>query len=339
MKPQTRYEEVQNQLRARPRRWLVTGCAGFIGSHLLEKLLQLDQAVVGLDNFATGKRSNLEEVRTLVSDQQWARFSFQEGDILRLEDCQSACIGVEYILHQAALGSVPRSIEDPLRSHSNNVDGTINLLQSARTAGVRKFVYASSSSVYGDHPALPKIEERLGSPLSPYAATKRICEIYAETFGRVYGLPTIGLRYFNVFGPRQDPAGPYAAVIPKWFSMLTSGVQPSINGDGETSRDFCFVGNVVQANLLSIQESAGQVSRIYNVGCGEKTSLNSLLQIIHKAIGLYAPILSPTYKPQRDGDVRHSLADISAIKAELGYGNLISLAEGIGHCSGWYCRR
>lgn len=245
------YDDLQTELKARPRTWLVTGVAGFIGSNLLETLLKLDQRVVGLDNFSTGHRYNLDEVQTLVSAEQWARFRFIEGDIRNLADCQRACAGVDYVLHQAALGSVPRSIDDPLATHASNVDGFINMLVAARDAKVKRVVYASSSSVYGDEPNLPKVEERIGNPLSPYAATKRMNEIYADVFARTYGMSLVGLRYFNVFGPRQDPNGAYAAVIPKWFASLLRDEPVYINGDGETSRDFCYIANTVQANLLA----------------------------------------------------------------------------------------
>jgi len=245
------YDDLQTELKARPRTWLVTGVAGFIGSNLLETLLKLDQRVVGLDNFSTGHRYNLDEVQTLVSAEQWTRFRFIEGDIRNLADCQRACEGVDYVLHQAALGSVPRSIDDPLATHANNVDGFVNMLVAARDAKVKRVVYASSSSVYGDEPNLPKVEERIGNPLSPYAATKRMNEIYADVFARTYGMSLVGLRYFNVFGPRQDPNGAYAAVIPKWFASLLRDEPVYINGDGETSRDFCYIANTVQANLLA----------------------------------------------------------------------------------------
>jgi UDP-N-acetylglucosamine 4-epimerase len=334
-----RYEEVQEQLRAEPSRWLVTGCAGFIGSNVLEKLLLLNQTVVGLDNFSTGSRSNLEEVRSSVSPNQWARFHFREGDIIRLEDCRTACAGADFVLHQAALGSVPRSLEDPLRSHINNVDGTINLLEAARGAGVSKFIYASSSSVYGDHPALPKTESKIGAPLSPYAATKRICELYADVFQRSYGLQTIGLRYFNVFGPRQNPNGPYAAVIPQWIAALLRKNQVSINGDGEGSRDFCYVKNVIQANLLSAVSSNTGVARLYNVGCGKRTTLNQLFEQVRAVISRDLPLImtiQPNYRQARPGDVRDSLADIRSISQELGYQATHSLIEGLHEAYPWY---
>src|SRR2546421_2129233 len=246
----TSYEQLKLRLSASPKAWLVTGVAGFIGSNLLEALLHLGQTVRGLDNFATGKAKNLDEVKGAVSPEQWARFQFVEGDIRNPKVCHAACAGVDYVLHQAALGSVPRSLEDPLTSHEVNVSGTLHMLLAAREQRVKRFIYASSSSVYGDHPGLPKLEAEVGHPLSPYAATKLADEIYARTFARCFGLETIGLRYFNVFGPRQDPAGPYAAVIPKWIAALLQNEPVYINGDGETSRDFCYIANVVQVNLL-----------------------------------------------------------------------------------------
>jgi UDP-N-acetylglucosamine 4-epimerase len=333
MNDRTRYEEVQDELRARPRRWLVTGCAGFIGSHLLEKLLQLDQTVVGLDNLSSGTRANLEEVRSLVSAEQWARFDFKEGDIRSLADCQSASLGAEYILHQAALGSVPRSINQPLLSHGTNVDGTINLLEVARSSSVKKFVYASSSSVYGDDPKLPKEESRIGRPLSPYAATKQICEIYASVYTACYGIETIGLRYFNVFGPRQSPQGPYAAVIAKWSEAAQSGSPIVVNGDGSGSRDFCFVENIVQGNLLAaLSRLSKDCPTIFNIGCGARITLESVIahlgKLQNEALGRPASI-EVIHQSKRPGDVAHSQADIGLAKAHLGYAPSHSFAEGM----------
>ncbi len=273
------YENLQSDLRAAPKKWLVTGCAGFIGSNLLEALLKLDQQVVGLDNFSTGKRDNLCQVEKLVAPRQWARFQFIEGDIRDLATCQGACSGVDYVLQQAALGSVPRSIKDPVASHDNNVTGFLNMLVAARDQKVKRFVYASSSSVYGDHPDLPKVEQKTGQVLSPYAATKAMNEIYAGVFAKAYGLQPIGLRYFNVFGPRQDPDGAYAAVIPKWIAALLKREPVVILGDGETSRDFCFVDNAVQANLLAATAThPGAVSQAYNIAVGDRTTLNELFR-------------------------------------------------------------
>ncbi len=273
----SRYTEVQTNLQAAPRSWLVTGVAGFIGSHLLETLLGLGQQVVGLDNFATGYAHNLEQVRAAVGEAAWARFRFIEGDIRDFEACTAAVEGVDYVLHQAALGSVPRSIEHPRLYHDVNVTGFVNMLEAARSAGVARFVYASSSSVYGDDPHLPKVEAQIGKPLSPYALTKSMNEQYAHLYATVYGYPSIGFRYFNVFGPRQDPKGAYAAVIPRWIDALLHGEPCVIHGDGETSRDFCYVANVVQANLLAATtDNPDALDRVYNVAVGERTTLNEL---------------------------------------------------------------
>ena len=335
----SKYVQLQADLMGYPRTWLVTGEAGFIGSNLLEKLLQLDQRVVGLDNLSTGHRRNLDEVKSLVTSEQWARFRWMEGDISRLEDCHRACAGVDLVLHQAALGSVPRSLENPIRSHAANVSGFLNLLVAARDARVKRFVYASSSSVYGDHPALPKREETIGRSLSPYAATKLMDEVYADVFQRCYGLSAIGLRYFNVFGPRQDPNGAYAAVIPKWFAALLQGDDVKIYGDGETSRDFCYITDVVQANLLAaITPSDSKFPTAFNVACGERTTL---LQLFEEIRGLVAPDSPkpPVFLPERAGDVRHSLADISRVQACLGYAPTHSLEAGLKAASAWYGRQ
>jgi UDP-N-acetylglucosamine 4-epimerase len=274
----TDYQQIQTRLLTEPRTWLVTGVAGFIGSNLLENLLKLGQRVVGLDNFATGHQRNLDEVQSLVSPAQWANFTFIRGDIRELADCRKACEGVDYVLHQAALGSVPRSLEDPILTNSANIAGFLNMLVAARDATVKSFTYAASSSTYGDHPALPKVEDVIGKPLSPYAVTKYVNELYADVFARCYGFNTIGLRYFNVFGPRQDPNGAYAAVIPKWTASLLKGEEVYINGDGETSRDFCFVANAVQANLLAATvENPDARNQVYNVAVGDRTTLNTLL--------------------------------------------------------------
>ncbi len=320
--------------------WLVTGVAGFIGSNLAEALLSLGQEVVGLDNFATGHRRNLDLVRSAVGDAAWQRFRFIEGDIADPEVCADACRGVRYVLHQAALGSVPRSIEQPRRTHIANVDGFLNMLIAARDAGVRRFVYASSSSVYGDHPALPKVESAIGTPLSPYALTKLIDEQYAAVFGRCYGLETIGLRYFNVFGPRQDPEGDYAAVIPKWIAAMLGGAPVCINGDGETSRDFCYVENVVQANVLAaLAGDPAAVGRAYNVAVGERTTLNRLFEVLRETLinrGARAAIAPPVYRDFRAGDVRHSLADIGDAQRLLGYAPTHGFDAGIAASAGWY---
>lgn len=337
------YEETLARLRARPARWLVTGAAGFIGSHLLEQLLLLDQWVVALDNFSTGKWENLEAVRAQVTPEQWARCRVVEGDVADPGVCAAVCEGVEYVLHHAALGSVPRSIAEPRASHRANVTGTLELMEAARRAGVRRFVYASSSSVYGDDPHLPKQEDRIGRPLSPYAATKRVDEIYADTWGRVYGLECIGLRYFNVFGPRQDPEGPYAAVIPRWMEALWRGGSVTVYGDGETTRDFCYVGNVVQANLLAATvERAGAVHQVYNIAVGERTSLNALYRILVAGLKRWRPEVEPdrpVYEDFRPGDVRHSLADIRKAREWLGYEPRYRLEEGLELTWAWFAAR
>lgn len=336
------YRDLQITLRAAPRTWLVTGVAGFIGSNLLEQLLKLDQLVVGFDNFATGHRKNLAEVQALVTPAQWARFRFVEGDICDAAACRRVCDGVDFILHQAALGSVPRSLVEPLATHAANVTGFVNLLEAARAAQVKRFVYASSSAVYGDDPALPKVEEKIGHPLSPYAATKWMNEIYAATFARCYGLECIGLRYFNVFGPRQDPEGAYAAVIPKWLAALLRQAPVRINGDGETSRDFCFIANVVQANLLAATvPDATAVNQAYNIAVGERTTLNELFAVLQAGLRGRDPSFpeqKPVYQDFRAGDVRHSLADIGQAQRLLGYAPTHHIAEGLALALEWYCR-
>ncbi len=335
----SRYQEVKVLLRAQPATWLVTGVAGFIGSNLLQTLLELDQQVVGLDNFATGHRHNLDEVERLVGPERWARFRFVEGDIREPTDCARACEGVDYVLHQAALGSVPRSLEDPQTTNAANIDGFLNMLVAARDAGVKRFVYAASSSTYGDHPDLPKVEERIGNPLSPYAVTKLVNELYASVFARCYGFRTIGLRYFNIFGRRQDPNGAYAAVIPKWFAGLIEGETVYINGDGETSRDFCYIDNCVQANLLAATAPDEAADQVYNVAYGERTSLNELFRLVRERVARRHPEaagMEPVYRDFRPGDVRHSLADIGKARRLLGYEPSHSLAEGLDEAADWY---
>lgn len=335
----TAYETLCSQLPKHPKTWLVTGVAGFIGSNLLETLLKLDQRVVGLDNFATGYQKNLDEVQTLVTTKQWANFSFIEGDIRNLPTCQKACEGVDYVLHQAALGSVPRSINDPILTNQNNIDGFLNMLVAARDAKVQSFTYAASSSTYGDHPALPKVEDNIGKPLSPYAVTKYVNELYAEVFARCYGFNTIGLRYFNVFGPRQDPNGAYAAVIPKWTAALLKGDTVFINGDGETSRDFCYVANAVQANLLSATTSnPGAKNQVYNVAVGDRTTLNTLFSLLRDNLinAGVSPDVKPKYQEFRAGDVRHSQADISKARGMLGYAQIYRIEAGLKAAMSWY---
>jgi UDP-N-acetylglucosamine 4-epimerase len=336
----TAYTQLQTRLQSEPHSWLITGVAGFIGSNLLETLLKLNQNVVGLDNFATGHQRNLNEVKTLVSPTQWANFSFINGDICNLAGCQKAVMGVDYVLHQAALGSVPRSVTDPIASNATNISGFLNMLVAARDAKVKRFVYAASSSTYGDHPALPKIEDTIGKPLSPYAVTKYVNELYADVFGKTYGLQSIGLRYFNVFGPRQDPNGAYAAVIPKWISSMIKNEPIYINGDGETSRDFCFVNNAVQANLLAATVQMPEaVNQVYNVAVGGRTTLNELYaQLKSKLESLYPHLTdaSPVYRDFRAGDVRHSLADISKAIANLGYAPTQRVSQGLDLAMPWY---
>ena len=341
----TQYERLQAELRQAPQTWLVTGVAGFIGSNLLETLLKLDQRVVGLDNFATGHQRNLDEVQSLVSPAQWGNFKFIQGDIRQLADCQKVCVGVDYVLHQAALGSVPRSLADPLATNDTNITGFLNMLVAARDAKVQSFTYAASSSTYGDHPALPKVEENIGNPLSPYAVTKYVNELYASVFARSYDFKTIGLRYFNVFGPRQDPNGAYAAVIPKWTDALLKGETVYINGDGETSRDFCFVANAVQANLLAACSADEAKDQVYNVAVGDRTSLNQLYFHLRDNLSSRFPHIDevkPVYRDFRAGDVRHSLADISKGKNLLGYCPSHQIGKGLKEAMDWYiefCRK
>ena len=334
----TAYENIQQQLRQEPKTWLITGVAGFIGSNLLETLLKLDQRVVGLDNFATGFQHNLDEVQGLVSPEQWTRFHFIEGDIRNLADCQRACANVDYVLHQAALGSVPRSLADPITTNSANITGFLNMLVAARDAQVKSFTYAASSSTYGDHPALPKVEHTIGKPLSPYAVTKYVNELYADVFAKCYGFQTIGLRYFNVFGRRQDPDGAYAAVIPKWTASLIKGEPVYINGDGETSRDFTFVANAMQANLLAATASPEARNNVYNVAVGDRTTLNTLFGLLRDNLATHgvSPGVQPVYRDFRAGDVRHSQADVSKARSLLGYAPSHRLADGVAEAMPWY---
>ena len=333
-----RYEEVCETLQKDPKVWLVTGVAGFIGSNLLETLLKLDQTVVGLDNFATGFQHNLDEVQGLVSAEQWARFRLITGDIRELADCQAACAGVDYVLHQAALGSVPRSIDDPILTNSSNVTGFLNMLVAARDAKVSSFTYAASSSTYGDHPTLPKVEDVIGNPLSPYAVTKYVNELYADVFARAYGFKSIGLRYFNVFGKRQDPNGAYAAVIPKWTAAMINGDDVYINGDGETSRDFCFIDNTVQANILAATAADSAKNNIFNVAVGERTTLNQLFDSIKVSLNGHdiQYTKTPVYCDFREGDVRHSQASVDKIVKILNYDAKYLIKDGISLTMYWY---
>lgn len=333
------YQTVCEQLQQTPKTWLVTGVAGFIGSNLLETLLKLNQKVVGLDNFSTGHQYNLDEVQSQVSAEQWENFQFIKGDIRNLADCQQACAGVDYVLHEAALGSVPRSIADPITTNETNISGFLNMLTAARDAGVSSFTYAASSSTYGDHPALPKVEEHIGHPLSPYAVTKYVNELYADVFARAYGFKSIGLRYFNVFGKRQDPNGAYAAVIPKWTASMIAGDDVFINGDGETSRDFCFIENTVQANILAATTTNENAkNQVYNVAVGDRTTLNELYRAIQNALAENGVQYDkdPIYRDFRAGDVRHSQASIAKIQQHLGYAPQYKIAEGIQLVMQWY---
>ncbi len=356
----TAYTELKTALSGSTRTWLVTGVAGFIGSNLLETLLKLNQRVVGLDNFSTGYQRNLDEVKTLVTLKQWAGFQLIEGDICKLEDCQLAMTftpsvragaaspaikgshSVDYVLHQAALGSVPRSLEDPITTNSSNINGFLNMLVAARDANVSRFVYAASSSTYGDRPELPKIEANIGKPLSPYAVTKLVNELYADVFARCYGFNTIGLRYFNVFGQRQDPSGAYAAVIPKWIAAMLQGEDVFINGDGETSRDFCFIDNAVQANLLAATtKNLAALNQVYNIAVGDRTSLKELYQLIAKSLATQnlMPPSNLIHREFRAGDVRHSLADISKARTLLGYAPAVKVGAGITAAMPWYIHK
>jgi len=336
----TEYERLKIFLNDNQFVWLVTGAAGFIGSNLVETLLKLNQSVVGLDNFLTGHQHNLDEVKKLVTPDQWGRFTFIEGDIRDITTCESACAGADYVLHQAALGSVPRSLEDPITTNECNITGFLNILVAAREAKVKRFVYAASSSTYGDHPDLPKVENKIGNPLSPYAVTKYVNELYASVFALNYEFKTIGLRYFNIFGKRQDPNGAYAAVIPKWISSLLKNEAVYVNGDGETSRDFCFIDNAIQANLLAATTNNNDaLDEVYNVAVNAKTSLNELFRLIQNELLDTKPgikNIKPVYRDFRAGDVRHSQADISKAKKLLGYQPSHRIQEGLHEAMRWY---
>lgn len=333
--------DIQKELRANPSVWLITGVAGFIGSNLLQTLLDLGQKVVGLDNFLTGYKKNLQMVRDLLGAEAWSRFTFIEGDIRDIATCRKACVNVEHVLHEAALGSVPRSIDDPILSNSCNIDGFLNMLIAARDAGAKSFVYAASSSTYGDSPELPKVEDKIGHPLSPYAVTKYVDELYADVFQRCYGYASIGLRYFNVFGQRQDPYGAYAAVIPQWYAALLQGETVYINGDGETSRDFCYIDNVVEANIKASLATGDARGRVYNVAFGQRTTLNELFELIRAEVARHRPEaaqVKPVYRDFRAGDVRHSLADISLAKRLLGYAPRYDVRQGLRLAGDWYAK-
>ena len=334
------FDELKTKLAASPETWLVTGAAGFIGCNLVEALLMLGQKVIGLDNFATGHEKNLAQVQKSVGPERWQNFSLKRGDIRDLITCHTVCRGVDYVLHQAALGSVPRSIEDPLLTHASNNTGFINMLVAARDAKVKRFVYAASSSTYGDHPGLPKVEDVIGKPLSPYAVTKYVNELYADVFGRCYGTESVGLRYFNIFGRRQDPEGAYAAVVPKWVASMIKNEPVYVNGDGETSRDFCYIDNVIQANLLAAtSQNPAAVNQVYNIAVGERTSLNQLFEAIRVNLLPHYPHLAdakPVYRDFRAGDVRHSLADIGKARSLLGYEPTHDIGEGLAEAMEWY---
>ncbi len=334
----SQFEKVKAELLKSPKTWLVTGVAGFIGSNLLETLLKLNQKVIGLDNFATGHQHNLDEVKNIVTEIQWSNFTFHNGDIRNYSDCEAAVKGADYILHQAALGSVPRSIADPIMTNSANITGFLNMLQAAKEQNVKSFTYAASSSTYGDHPALPKLEENIGNPLSPYAVTKYVNELYAAVFAKTYGFKSIGLRYFNVFGQRQDPNGAYAAVIPKWTAAMIQGDDVFINGDGETSRDFCFIENTVQMNILAATAPEESKDAVYNVAVGDRTTLNDLYSAIKTALSENEVSVKGEliYRDFRAGDVRHSQADVSKAEKALGYQPEFRILEGISKAMPWY---
>ncbi len=335
------YQLIKAQLKSKPKVWLITGVAGFIGSNLLEYLLKLDQTIIGLDNFATGHQSNLDEVKSLVTETQWQNFNFIEGDICNYKTCVAAVKGVDFVLHQAALGSVPRSIANPIASNSANISGFLNVLQAAKEEEVKSFTYAASSSTYGDHSALPKVEENIGNPLSPYAVTKYANELYAGVYARSYGFKTIGLRYFNVFGQRQDPNGAYAAVIPKWIAGMIQGEDVFINGDGETSRDFCFIENTLQMNILAATAQDKAKDQIYNVAVGDRTTLNDLYETIKACLASngFQVTSDPVYRDFREGDVRHSQAEISKAKNRLSYIPEFTILQGIEKAMPWYIKK
>ncbi len=329
------YEQCLEDLRAQPRKWLVTGCSGFIGSHIVETLLGLGQRVIGVDNLATGSQANINDVLEKVGSEAWAKFTFLEGDVRNLVTCRAACAGVDAVVHQAGFVSVPLSMQKPLDCHATNVTGTLNLLLAARDAGVRSFVYASSSAVYGDEATMPQREDRIGQPLSPYGASKLMDELYAGIFARQFGLRTVGLRYFNVFGPRQSPTGGYAAVIPAWIATLLAGGECMVHGDGKQTRDFCHVANVVQANILAATtQNTAASGTAYNVALGGSTTLLELHELIAKRTGSSR---LPKLGVPRAGDIIHSSADIGKITRELGFAPAVDVARGLDETVAWYC--
>lgn len=338
MQHMTAIDRAWATLQQQPKKWLVTGCAGFIGSNLLEALLKHDQVVVGLDNFATGFQHNLDEVQQSVTTEQWARFTFIEGDIRDLATCHQACAQVDYVLHQAALGSVPRSLNDPITTNEVNIGGQLNMLVAARDAQVSSFVYAASSSTYGDHPTLPKVEDVIGNPLSPYAVTKYVNELYASVFARSYGFETVGLRYFNVFGKRQTPDGAYAAVIPKWIGAMMRDQTVTINGDGATSRDFCYIENVIQMNVLAALAQGEARNQVYNVALNARTDLNELFSLLQTGLAANGVnyLQAVQHADFRAGDVRHSQADISKAQRLLGYEPQYTIEQGLAQAMPWY---
>ena len=332
------YNNLKNHLLANQHIWLITGVAGFIGSNLLEQLLNLNQIIIGMDNLSTGKKKNLDDIKNSCSDKLWSNFTFIEGDICDLDLCYKACQDVDFVLHQAALGSVPRSISDPINTNSSNINGFLNILLAAKDSSVKSFTYAASSSTYGDHPDLPKVEDKIGRPLSPYAITKYVNELYAEIFASAYSFQSIGLRYFNVFGKRQDPLGAYAAVIPKWINAILNQEKLYINGDGETSRDFCYIDNAVQANILAALSPLKFRNNVYNVAVGDRTSLNELFFILKNALkkeGVFYKF-EPEYREFRAGDVMHSQASIQKISENLGYQPQFKIKEGVSESIKWY---
>tara|TARA_Y100001935_G_scaffold49308_1_gene41044 strand:+ start:21 stop:1040 length:1020 start_codon:yes stop_codon:yes gene_type:complete len=332
------YNNLKNHLLANQHIWLITGVAGFIGSNLLEQLLNLNQIIIGMDNLSTGKKKNLDDIKNSCSDKLWSNFTFIEGDICDLDLCYKACRDVDFVLHQAALGSVPRSISDPINTNSSNINGFLNILLASKDSSVKSFTYAASSSTYGDHPDLPKVEDKIGRPLSPYAITKYVNELYAEIFASAYSFQSIGLRYFNVFGKRQDPLGAYAAVIPKWINAILNQEKLYINGDGETSRDFCYIDNAVQANILAALSPLKFRNNVYNVAVGDRTSLNELFFILKNALkkeGVFYKF-EPEYREFRVGDVMHSQASIQKISENLGYQPQFKIKEGVSESIKWY---